>query len=194
MNTKNSALAFRRSNWPLASVLILAAMLVVLRPSVTNAHGIVGDRIFLSPVVGNDAFPDNALNLATHRSDYEFSLIPAFEKQLSDNSSLLLVGGWDRITPGARQHETEGSTDLSIYFRQAAYISIAHELELTLSPILVLPIGSRHIADQGYTHLGGSVARQGIRESPRFAIAQIPASIRSASRGWVHGQNSRARA
>jgi hypothetical protein len=28
---------------------------------------------------------------------------------------------------------------------------------LTLSPILVLPFGSRHIADQGYTHLRGEV-------------------------------------
>jgi hypothetical protein len=76
---------------------------------------------------------------------------------LSDNSSLLFVGGWDRITPGARQRETAGSADLSIYFRQRTYISVAHELQLTLSPILVLPIGSRHIADQGYSHLGGEV-------------------------------------
>ena len=45
--------------------------------------------------------------------------------------------------------------DLSIYFRQALYISVPHELELTLSPVLILPTGNRQIADQGYTHLGG---------------------------------------
>jgi hypothetical protein len=155
MNRENSPLALRRTSWPLAPAVILAAILVPLRPTVTYAHGIVGDRIFLSPIVGNDAFPDNAFGLASHRSDYEFSLTPAFEKQLSDNSSLLFIGGWDRITPVADQHETAGSTDLSIYLRQAAYLSVPHELELTLSPILVLPIGNRQIADQGYTHLGG---------------------------------------
>jgi hypothetical protein len=157
MNRKNSALRFCGNNLSFVSMVILAAVLAVLRSSVADAHGVVGDRIFLSPIIGNDAFPDNALNLATHRSDYEFSLIPAFEKQLSDDSSLLFAGGWDRITPGGDQHKTTGSADLSIYFRQAAYISVEHELELTLSPILIVPVGSRRIADQGYTHLGGEV-------------------------------------
>jgi hypothetical protein len=74
--------------------------------------------------------PRQAFTLGAHRSDYEFSLIPSFEKQLSDNSGLFFVGGWDRITPGARQRETAGSADLSIYFRQGTYISVAHELQL----------------------------------------------------------------
>jgi hypothetical protein len=130
-------------------------MPVLLVPRICSAHGVVGDRVFLSPIVGNDAFPDNALDLASHRSDYAFSLLPALEKLLTDNSSLLFVGGWYRITPGAHQHRTEGFADLSIYFRQAVYISAPHELEFTLSPILILPTGNRQIADQGYTHLGG---------------------------------------
>jgi hypothetical protein len=130
-------------------------MPVLLVPRICSAHGVVGDRVFLSPIVGNDAFPDNALDLASHRSDYAFSLLPALEKLLTDNSSLLFVGGWYRITPGAHQHRTEGFADLSIYFRQAIYISAPQELEFTLSPILILPTGNRQIADQGYTHLGG---------------------------------------
>jgi hypothetical protein len=157
MNRENSSLTFRRTNRPLKLAVILAAMLVSLSPTVISAHGVVGDRIFLSPIVGNDAFPDNALTVGTRRSDYAFSLIPSFEKQLSDNSSLLFGGGWHRIMPGARQRRTEGFADLSIYFRQALYISVPHELELTLSPILILPAGNRQIADQGYTHLGGEV-------------------------------------
>jgi hypothetical protein len=132
-------------------------MLVLLVPARASAHGVVGNRIFLSPIVGNDAFPDNALDPTARRSDYELSLLPAFEKQLSDNSSLLFQVGWDRITPGARQQETSGSTDLSIYYRQAVYLSVPHELEITISPFVVLPVGNRQIADQGYTHLGGEV-------------------------------------
>lgn len=136
---------------------VFASVLLLLMPGLASAHGVVGDRIFLSPIVGNDAFPDNALDLSTRRSDYEFSLLGGLEKQLSDNSSLLFVVGWDRITPSHRRRGTSGSTDLSIYFRQAAYVSTPHELELTLSPILVVPTGNRQIADQGYAHLGGEV-------------------------------------
>jgi hypothetical protein len=124
-------------------------------PARALAHGEVGNRIFLSPIVGNDAFPENALSLTIRRSDYEFSLLPQGEKRLTDDSSLLITGGWARITPSAGAHKTEGSTDVSIYFRQAVRKSAAHEMEFTLSPFLILPIGNPQIADQGYMHLGG---------------------------------------
>lgn len=152
-----SSPSFSRANWPFASIVILAAALVALRPSVTNAHGIVGYRIFLSPIVGNDAFPDNALDLTTRRSNYEFSLLPELEKQLSDNSSLLLTSSWHRVTPGAGQRDEQGFGDLSIYYRHAVFISVPHEIEFTLSPFVVLPVGDRQIADQGYTHLGAEL-------------------------------------
>jgi hypothetical protein len=158
---ESERLPIERSRFPhrvgsLALFRIFASMLMLMQ-GLASAHGVVGNRIFLSPIVGNDAFPDSVLDLGVRRSDYQFSLMPAIEKQLSGNSSLLLVSGWDRITPRHRQLETSGSTDLSIYFRQAVYVSVPHELELTLSPILVLPTGNRQIADQGYTHLGGEV-------------------------------------
>jgi hypothetical protein len=136
---------------------LIALILILLVPGITSAHGVVGNREFLSPIIGNDAFPDNALNLSARRSDYEFSLIPELEKQLSENSSILLNGGWARISPGVRQRAVTGSTDLSIYFRRAVYKSPVHELEFTISPFLIVPIGNRHIADQGYTHLGGEL-------------------------------------
>jgi len=142
---------------PLASAVILVTVLPLLRTTGAYAHGIVGNRVFLSPIVGNDAFPDNALDLTMRRSDYEFSLLLAFEKQLSDNSSLLFAGGWYRVTPRARQRRVEGFGDLTIYYRHALYISVQHELELTFSPFLVVPTGTRRIADQGYTHLGGEM-------------------------------------
>ena|SRR5215472_12885694 len=96
-------------------------MLPLLMPSVASAHGVVGDRIFISPIVGNDAFPDNALDLTTRRSDYEFSLLPGLEKLLSDNSSFLIVGGWDRVTPPPPQTKSSGASDLNLYFRQFSF-------------------------------------------------------------------------
>jgi hypothetical protein len=77
--------------------LVGIAMLSCLLPAAGYAHGVVGDRVFLSPIVGNDAFPDNALDLSVRRSDYEFSLLSALEKQLSDHSSLLITGGWNDV-------------------------------------------------------------------------------------------------
>jgi hypothetical protein len=58
-----------------------------------QCHGIIGDRVFLSSIVGNEAFLDNALNLGTHRSDCEFSLVPSFEKQPSFNPPCSQVVG-----------------------------------------------------------------------------------------------------
>ena len=157
MNSENSPFPFRRTNRAFASLVIIIAALAALTPSTADAHGIVGDRTFLSPIVGNDAFPDNALDLTTRRSDYEFSLIPELEKQLSDNSSVLLASSWHRVRPGADQSEEEGFGDLSIYYRHAVFVSAPHEMEFTVSPFVVLPVGDRRIADQGYTHLGGEL-------------------------------------
>jgi hypothetical protein len=159
MDRENYRMAsrFPPKKWPLGSSLI-TLMFVLLVPGITFAHGVIGNRVFLSPIVGNDAFPDNAVSLTARESDYEFSLLPQFEKQLTDSSSLLFTGGWAQINRGARrQRKTAGSTDLSIWFRQAAYKSARHELQVTVSPFLVLPIGDRRIPDQGYTHLGGEM-------------------------------------
>jgi hypothetical protein len=135
-------------------VFVSVVVLSCLLPVAAYAHGVVGNRIFLSPIVGNDAFPDNALNLSVRRSKYEFSLLPALEKQLSDHTSLLITGGGNDVesTP-----DVTGASDLSIYLRQSAYLSVAHEFELTISPFLIAPTGNRRVADQGYTHLGGEV-------------------------------------
>ena len=51
----------------------------------------------------------------------------------------------------------EGFGDLPIYYRQGVFISVPHEMEITLSPFVVLPVGNRQITDQGYVHLGGEM-------------------------------------
>jgi hypothetical protein len=157
MNTENVPISLRGWSWPLASASILTAILVLLGSTGAHAHGVVGKRIFLSPIVGNDAFPDNALDLTMRRSNYEFSFLPALEKLLSENSSILVESSWHRITPGASQRETRGFGDLAVYYRQGMFISVPHEMEITLSPFVVLPVGNRQIADQGYAHLGGEL-------------------------------------
>jgi hypothetical protein len=169
MNPCSPAAAIRRYILPCRrpAFLILTAILSLLIPELAFAHGQVGNRIFPSPITGNDAFPDNAASVTIRRSDYEFSLLPEGEKQLSEDSSLLITGGWARISPGAGGQATQGSTDLSIYFRHAVYKSPAHEVELTISPFLILPVGDRQIADQGYTHLGGeALVGKGLGDLP----------------------------
>lgn len=151
-----SAVRRIRRNRPLVILIVILAP-VLPTPELACAHGVIGNRIFLSPIVGNDAFPDNAVSLTARDSDYEFSLLPQFEKQLSDNSSLLFTGGWTRIAPAGRLPTTEGATDLSIWFRRAVFKSPPHELQLAVSPFLIAPIGNQRIPDQGYAHLGGDL-------------------------------------
>src|SRR6516164_11599426 len=139
------------ARWPLQGCRLTTLSLGVSSSPVTGRVGL-GDRIFLSPIVGNDAFPDNAASITTRGSNYEVSLLPELEKQLSDNSSMLFTGGWSRINPASPQQTIEGASDLSIWFRQAAFKSAQHELEITVSPFLVVPIGNRQILDQGYMH------------------------------------------
>jgi hypothetical protein len=66
----------------------------------------------------------------------------------------LITGSWEEQEPGAKP-DVSGASDLFVYFRQAVYESIPHEFKLTMSPLIVVPTGTRQIADQGYTHLGG---------------------------------------
>ena len=151
--------------WLRAIALLLA--IVQLTPALVYGHGVVGDRTFISPIVGNDAFPDNALSLTARRSNYDFSLLPEVEKLLSDNSSLLLITGWDQLEQKGSP-DPSGSRDLTIFFRQSVYLSTIHELEVTISPFVVAPTGDRQIADQGYTHLGGEfLLGKGMGDLPR---------------------------
>jgi hypothetical protein len=144
----------------------------------SERHGMVGDRVFLNPIVGNDAFPDNALRPTMRRSDYQFSLLPEFEKQLSDTSSVLLNISWDELEP-QKKSDVVGLTDLTIYFRQALLTSDPHELELTVSPFVVVLNGNRQIGDQRYTHLGANChSARALEIYPR----QPPSSISDRSR------------
>jgi hypothetical protein len=58
MNDENYRITRRvpPREWPSGSFLI-ALMLVLFVPRISSAHRVVGERIFLSPIVGNDAFP-----------------------------------------------------------------------------------------------------------------------------------------
>jgi hypothetical protein len=63
----------------------------------------------------------------------------------------LITSGWSDVES---KPDVTGARDLTIYFRQSAYISAAHEFDFTFSPFLVVPIRNRQIADEGYTHVG----------------------------------------
>jgi hypothetical protein len=149
-------------------------------------------EIFLSPIVGNDAFPDNAFSLTMRRSDYQFSLLPEFEKQLSDNSSVLLSIGWDQVEP-PKGSDVSGAPDLTIYFRQGVLISVPHELEFTVSPFVVVPTGNRKFGDQGYTDLGGELlVGKGFGDLPETTSMNIRDRSRSRPR-WATRDESRDR-
>ncbi len=151
--------------WP--AMMFAITLAAVLTPAASYAHGVVGDRVFLSPIVGNDAFPDNAMSVTASRSNYQFGLLPEFEKQLSDNSSILLTNEWQIVQPRAGRRKAEGFGDLYLYYRRIAITSVSHEFQLTISPFVITPTGDRRLADQGYAHLGGELlAGKGFGDLP----------------------------
>ena len=79
----------------------------------------------------------------------------------------------ERINRAGPQQTIEGASDLSIWFRQAAFESAHHELEVTVSPFLIVPIGNRQIPDQGYTLLGGEILLgKGLGDIPNASPAK----------------------
>ena len=53
------------------------------------------------------------------------------------------------------QVRTPLAAEVTVYFRQSAYVSVSHELKFRVSPFVVVSTGDREIADEGSTHLGG---------------------------------------
>ena len=67
----------------LLGAVLIALTFILLAPESTSAHGVVGNRIFLSPIVGNDAFPDNAFNSPRAEAIMSFHCYPNWKSSLA---------------------------------------------------------------------------------------------------------------
>jgi hypothetical protein len=165
------------------AVLFLA--LICTAPASAWAHGVVGDYVFLEPLVAEDPTPANELDIVqprwTRTSDgRSFSLGNEIEKVLYIDSNGLprfSAGGgtnwsyqWPRSAPGngflARPslaaniedtHDDNGFDDLEVFGKYAFLILPEHEFLMSLELDASIPTGNPHIEEQQHTSLGPSL-------------------------------------
>jgi len=128
------------------------------------AHGVVGDYVFLEPIVTQDPTPANEFDILgpswVKSSDANtYSIDFSIEKVLyadADYMPRFSVGGgstWSHVSSFA-ERSTQGFDDLTLFGKYAFYYSLKHEFMLTISAQIQLPTGNRSVQEQNHTSLG----------------------------------------
>ncbi len=145
-------------------MLALAVPAIHLHAGDARAHGVVGDYIFLEPLITQDPTPANELDILqpswvkTREAD-NYSIGFSLEKVLwLDNNYMprLSIGGgtnWSHSSPfeGASM---QGFDDLTLFGKYAFYYSLEHEFLMSIGAQLQLPTGNTGVEEQSHTSLG----------------------------------------
>jgi hypothetical protein len=166
-DTSGRARKFQRSGDGVIMRRIATAALIVLsicyaRPA--HAHGVVGDYVFLEPLITQDPTPANELDILqpswVKSSDANnYSIGADIEKVIyvdeGDMPRVSMGGGtsWNYVGPyhGPRQ---DGFDDLTIFGKYAFYYSLEHEFLTAISLQLQLPTGNTPVEEQSHTSIG----------------------------------------
>jgi len=146
---------------------IVAIALLILTVSHTRlawAHGVVGDYVFIEPIITQDPTPANELDILApswvRSSDANtYSIGFSMEKVLYLDENYVprfsLGGGssWSHVSPFA-DRSRQGFGDLTLFGKYAFYYSLEHEFMMTIGFQLQLPTGSTSIEAQNHTSLG----------------------------------------
>jgi hypothetical protein len=116
--------------------------LIVSHGSVASAHGVVGDYVFLEPLVTADPTPANELDIlapswvrSTDANTYSIAF--SMEKVLYLDAEYMprfSIGGgsnWNHISP-FHDRATEGFGDLTLFGKFAFFYSLKHEFLMTI--------------------------------------------------------------
>jgi hypothetical protein len=139
-------------------------ILIVSHGSLASAHGVVGDYVFLEPLITQDPTPANELDILqpswVRSSDANnYSIGFSMEKILYVDDEYVprfSVGGgssWSHVSPFTGR-STQGFGDLTLFGKYAFYYSLKHEFMLTIAAQLQLPTGDKDIQEQNHTSLG----------------------------------------
>src|SRR5438876_128700 len=114
-------------------------------PTPLWAHGIVGQRTFIEPIVAEDANPKNEFGIlrptwVRTAEGRNLSLGFSLEKKLSENSSLLFESGWIADSPIEEPYRT-GFDNFELLYKYAFLTVPEQEFRLSAAAQLVLPTG-----------------------------------------------------
>lgn len=129
-----------------------------------SAHGVVGDYIFLEPIVTQDPTPANELDILqpswVRSSDANtYSIASSIEKVLyidDQHVPRFSIGGgsaWHYISP-YHGRSLNGVDVVSMFAKFALFYSLEHEFLTSLALQIQLPLGSSDIEGQHHTSVG----------------------------------------
>ncbi len=149
----------------MARKIIFALMIAfAMHASVAHAHGVVGDYIFLEPLVTDDATPANEMDIVEpnwnrNSGGRTFSIGSSIEKLLGTDSNNLprfsIGGGSTWISQSPKQGPNVSGFDVLGLFAKYAFLIVPeHEFILSAKAVLDLPTGNPSVTSQQHTSLG----------------------------------------
>jgi hypothetical protein len=145
--------------------LIVTLMTVfAMRAGVAYAHGVVGDYVFLEPLVAEDPTPANEFDMlepswvkSSDANDYSIGFSGEKVLWIDDNYqprfSLAAGTAWHHVSPFEGPSH-EGVDNPEVAAKWAFYYSLEHEFLTSIALVADLPVGNKDIRDQSHTSLG----------------------------------------
>jgi hypothetical protein len=156
-------------------------VLIVSHGSLASAHGVVGDYVFLEPIITQDPTPANELDILApswvkSRDANTYSIAFSMEKVLYLDENYVprfSIGGgssWSHVSPFA-DRSRQGFGELVLFGKYAFYYSLEHEFMLTIGAQLRLPAGDTDIEAQNHTSLGPLFLwEKGMGDLPNWSV------------------------
>ena len=153
------------------SKIVFALMIVfAMRASAASAHGVVGDYIFLEPLITDDGTPANEMDIVEpnwnrNSGGRTFSIGSSIEKLLGTDAEHLprfsIGGGSTWIYQSPKQGPNVSGFDVLTLFAKYAFLIIPeHEFLLSAKAVLQLPTGNPDVTSQQHTSLGPELVEE----------------------------------
>jgi hypothetical protein len=176
---------------------IFALMVVLAMPaSAAYAHGVVGDYVFLEPLVAEDPTPANELDIlapswvrSSDANDYSIGFSGEKVLWIDDNYmptfSIAAGTAWHHVSPfnvtlsasaavsSATEHTPshEGIDNPEVAAKWAFFYSLPHEFLTSIALVADLPVGNAAIRDQSHTSLGPELLfEKGLGDLPNMPV------------------------
>ncbi|MHB8383235.1 MAG: hypothetical protein ACYDC3_12965 [Candidatus Binataceae bacterium] len=164
--------------------LILSLLATMGWAPIARAHGVVGDYMFLEPLIAEDPTPANELDIVQPQwtrsaSGRTFSIGSSIEKVLGTDSEGLprfSVGvgtSWIYHSPKEGPN-AEGFDDLNLFAKYAFLILPEHEFLMSFALQMQIPIGSPSVEAQQHTSLGPELLwEKGLGDLPNLPYVRF---------------------
>ena len=162
--------------------IVFALMIVfAMRASAAHAHGVVGDYIFLEPLITQDPAPANELDILApswvkSSTGNNYSIASSVEKVLwiDDNYmprfSIGGGSGWQHQSP-FEGPSNEGFNGVTGFAKWAFFYSKKHEFLASIGAQIQLPTGNTGIQPSSHTSLGPTFLwEKGMGDLPNWPV------------------------